>query len=372
MKRIRPQHGRGSTASTLQEWVKLAIPEVVGLIDSQMAVPAPELLARLSEQGVRRGGAVLQLDPHVLTEATTQLRGLGVIGEWAHPTKGGSTVPLWVPGDWTGRATYIQRAIRRKGMLYARYRRLADNYMGDAGEAILRRSLTEAGNHLSPTHGDFDPAHQLLGVQLFGPLDSGAYLVCLDKSTAPAVYTVPIEMKNRRLTIYPTHKEIHQLLAKAAALQIARPDQQIVPVLVCRRAHARLFWMAKDLGFLVHATNRQYTTLPKGSKPIQLDQIRNELGLLDLTLVNDKTPLIRQFLRETLPGRAEATAQRWKLTAPHVQPYADALRVEGPSSTERLDLVRELRQVMEEVFADAGINPGDMAWSLPDLLEEDA
>lgn len=371
MKRAVPQHGRGSSAATLQEWVQLGIGEVIGLLDKQLAVPAPELLARLSEQGVPKDdGRRLQLDPHVLTEATTQLRNLGIIGEWDHTTKGGLTVPLWVPADWTGRATYIQRAVRHKGMLYARYRRLASNNMGEAGETILRRSLGEAGRHLVPCVPGFGECGELLGVPLFGPLDSAATVITQAANGLPVVCTVPMEMKNRRLTIYPIHKECHQLLAKAAVLQIAHPDHPIVPVLVCRRAHPRLFWMAKDLGFLVHETGRQYTRLPKGTTPAHVEVLRTELGLTDLTIVNDKTPLIRSFFEQTLPNRALATAARWKATAAYVLPYAEQLRVEGPDSTQRTDLIRELRQEADWVLDSAGFKKNNLGWSLPDLEEE--
>jgi hypothetical protein len=72
-------------------------------------------------------------------------------------------------------------------------------------------------------------------------------------------------------TFRPYHKEVHQLRSKTAKLQVVHPGQPIVPVLVCRRAHPWLFWMAKDLGFLVHASKRQFFTLPKGIDHIMDD-----------------------------------------------------------------------------------------------------
>jgi hypothetical protein len=40
-------------------------------------------------------------------------------------------------------------------------------------------------------------------------------------------------------------------------VQRQHPDLPVVPLLVCRRGYDRLFWMAKDLGLLVHAARAQ-------------------------------------------------------------------------------------------------------------------
>jgi hypothetical protein len=46
-------------------------------------------------------------------------------------------------------------------------------------------------------------------------------------------------------------QELYQLLDKCARLQVQYPQQRLVPVLVCRRAHYTTFVMAKNLGFAV-------------------------------------------------------------------------------------------------------------------------
>ncbi len=375
MKRVTPQHGRGADVTRFDEWVRLAESAVLTLLDEELAVGHPELEARLSERGVPYAGGSLHLDPHVLTEAVRRLQLLDLLAEAQHRTKAGRTVTLHVVADQRQRATYVQRAVRRKGMLHARLRTLTDR-AGPAGEQVIRHSLQIAGRHLIPMAGDFGEVREAMGVRLYGPLDTGAWLHRLDAASGvplPAT-AVPIEVKNRRLTLYPIHKEVYQLLSKAAALQAAQPSVPIVPVLICRRAHPRLFWMAKDLGFRVHETRRQFTTLPKAMTPRLFDEVRRELQLTDLTALLPDRPLptIQEFFERTLPKVAADATARWALTASVVAPYADALRVDDVTPAERYELVRDLRRSLTDELAHQGaLGLGEelASWSLPDRDE---
>jgi len=375
MKRAMPQHGRGADVTRFEEWVQLAESAVLTLLEQELAVGHPELEARLSERGVPYGGRSLHLDPHILTEAVRRLELLGLITEAEHRTKGGRTVKLHVVADQRQRATYVQRAVRRKGMLHARLRTLTDQ-AGPAGEQVVRHSLQIAGRHLIPVAPDFGEVRETMGVRFYGPLDTAAWLHRVDAASGVPLQpaAVPIEVKNRRLTLYPIHKEVHQLLSKAATLQLAQPSFPIVPVLICRRAHPRLFWMAKDLGFRVHATNRQFTMLPKAMTPRLFDQVKNELQLTDLTALYPDRPLptIQEFFQRTLPKVATDAANRWALTAPVVATYADELRLADVTPAERYDLVRDLRRDLTDELTDRGaLAPGEelASWSLPELDE---
>jgi len=344
------------------------------VVGTELAVARPELDARLSEEGVQLSGTGrVHFDPHVISDALRQLEALGRVGVQQHSTKGGRTVSLLVPGDTTGRTTYVTRAVRRKGMLYNRFRNLADE-SGEAGEAVLRHSLREAGPHLIPMTPGFGEVRTVMKTKLHGALDSGAWLHTLDPETQTprTAFAVPMEMKNRRLTLYPLHKEVHQLLSKAAELQVAHPHYPIVPVLVCRRAHSRLFWMAKDLGFRVWATNRQFTTLPREMDQRRYDEVRTELRPTDLTLVpaTGPPPTIQQFFRETIVAAAPLAAPRWAAAASTVLPYAQQLRSDDVASADRQHLVRELRQELEGVMPAAGFDREFLSWSLPDLEDQ--
>ncbi len=69
---------------------------------------------------------------------------------------------------------------------------------------------------------------------------------------------MPIEVKNVRHWLYPTHPEPFQLLHKAAGLASAHPEHPVLPILICRKAHYRTLQMAHDVGFLIFQTHHQY------------------------------------------------------------------------------------------------------------------
>jgi hypothetical protein len=145
-------------------------------------------------------------------------------------------------------------------------------------------------------------------------LDSGAWLTTKDRDTnlPRPVHALLVENKNRRLTLYPRHPEVHQLLDKAAEVQQHNPGLPVVPLLICRRGHPWLFWMAKDLGFLVHAANKQYLSLPKGTDERLLEEVRTGLAATDLEPVTaTKRPRIVNLFEKTLPAQAHGFAQRW-------------------------------------------------------------
>ncbi len=327
----------------------------------------------LWQDGILLGGRKLRLAPHIISEATRALRSKGAITVEHRTPRNlpGRTVELLVPADQRRRKSYIDRAVGRKSLLYGRYL-LLSRTAGDAGEEVLRHSLSTAGSHLIEIESGFGEVHNLMNVRLYGSLDSGAWLFHVDPATRrPLIpYALPIEVKNRRQVLYPIHKEVHQLLSKAADVQKANPGQPVVPILICRAGHPWLFWMAKDLGFLVHQTRRQFVSLPAKMTAQLFNEVRTELGLTDLTLVtNASRPRIQEFFKQTIVKQAKKAAPRWAVSAQVIAEYSNELRTEGMGSGDRLLLIRDLRQEMEYQLERAGFTEPLLTWSLPDEEE---
>jgi hypothetical protein len=362
-------HGSGH-ARTKNEWLQLARQAVLDLVDEELAVAHAELEARLCERGVVYDEQHDRLHSHIVTEAVQGLRSLHALEEVTHATRGSRTVKLLVPADRRLRRTEIDKAISRKGMLYARFLNLSTT-TGEAGERVLRHSLSIAGPHLIPMETGYGEVRTTMGHKLYGALDSGAWLHSLDDSGLPRVpFALPMEMKNRRQWFYPIHKEVYQLLGKAAVLQMKHPAQPMVPIFVCRAVHPWLAWMAKDLGFLVTASRRQFATLPHKMTPKLFEELRTELALSDLTLVTEESlPSMQKFFQETIIAQAARAAPRWAAAAATVEPFATRLRTENIPPADRLNLVRELRQELESVMPKAGFGEPLLGWSLPDQEE---
>lgn len=372
MKKLGDPHGYGGSGSrTKQQWVVAAQTAVIRLLDQQLAAPRVEIDRRLHELGVslRPGEKRTYFDPHIIGEAINHLTDLGGIALVEHETKGGRKTPLFTTTRTERRNTDLTKAIRRKAMLYARFERLSAT-AGDAGEFVVRESLKGAGDHLRPMTTGYGEVRQIGPARMNGPLDSGAWLHSIDSTTGlPNPQTgIPIEVKNRRLVLYPTHKEIHQILYKSAVLQTTHPQHDFVPTLICRRVHRRSFWMARDLGFLIHPTTREYVYLTKSITERLLNEVRTGLALDDLVPVDPSSPpRIINFFTEVLPGRAAKQAERWKITAPLVLPIAEQLRRENAAITPevRADALRNLRQQTIARLEAAGLECGG-GWSLPD------
>jgi hypothetical protein len=123
---------------------------------------------------------------------------------------------------------------------------------------------------------------------------------------------VLVEVKNIRGWIYPQSAELYQLLSKAVVVQQRQPDQPIVPVLVCRRAHETTFWMARQLGFMVIDMGAQFVgDIDQAS----LDEVRVELYFSDLHRGTGPSLRVQDRFRDTLPTHCTQIASRWRQTA---------------------------------------------------------
>jgi hypothetical protein len=153
--------------------------------------------------------------------------------------------------------------------------------------------------------------------------------------------TLVIEVKSIRSWIYPASAELYQVLDKAAALQVAHPDQQILAVLICRKAHKTAYWMASQLGFMVIDTGIQYTGTVEETA---LLEVRNELHFQDLHAGSGPAARVVDRFRTTVPDHAVRLASAWRTTcsdAARVQ-LIGRLRYEKDNS-DRAELLSELR-----------------------------
>jgi hypothetical protein len=227
--------------------------------------------------------------------------------------------------------SFVNRAAARKRLLHARYLQWANGkpnqgrHTGIVGSS-LENALHESLRFSSPTQGfrlnspDHGKISSLYGRDLrpVGSIDNGCVWYDYDSGS---IFQLVMEAKNLRDWIYPWSAELYQLLFKAAYLiPFAQAEgQRVVPVLVCRRAAPTLFLMAKDVGFHIIDTQRQLISFDaiEGSEEFrQIQEVRFELGLLDV--LDHRGPFSRitnQFER-TLPPRCSEVAARFELIGP--------------------------------------------------------
>jgi hypothetical protein len=307
--------------STEAELVAAAKAALVALVDAEHAVVWSEVEAKLSEEAYAGYGKGHM--PHSLTIARQELvRGGKIVQSSASSRGAGPEVQTLTPADTARRSTKIRDAAARKRLLMARYRGWASGnttyphgLVGPAGEQAVRTALVDAGN-LALVEPGAGEVKRLLGIKLPGSLDSAGWLPLLTSDGVPEATTcVPVEVKNIRDWLYPQAPEVYQLLHKAALLQRAAPDTPVHPVLICRRAHYTLFFMAKQFGFKVHDAQRQY--IRDAVKPESLQEVRNELGFQDLLATPIDSPpdkrLVR-FFRVVLPKGAKEACTSWRET----------------------------------------------------------
>lgn len=267
------------------EYVDRAKARILDVLDTEHAVVRLELEARISEAYFAESGQ--NIDPHHITTAYNALRRQGLIIQTsAEATRGQHPVETIQPANQHRRTTAIARAAGRKRLLYGRYlgwaqgtKRYPQGLIGPAGERAVRDGLLQSQT-FTPVHPDAAEVKRLFDVNLPGPLDSAGYVLPLDKAGIPGrAVTVLVEVKNVRSQLYPQSQEVYQLLDKAHVLQRACPEQPILPVLACRKAHPTLYWMAKQLGFFVIELRIQYAGALSDK---ELDEVRTELHFHDL------------------------------------------------------------------------------------------
>lgn len=308
------RHTRAVADTT--EYVARATAEIHRILDEQHAVVQPEIVSRIAEGSFASSRD--NIDPHHTTTALRELSAAGHIIWDRAPARGGRQDIVTIqPTDQHRRTTKIGIAAARKRLLFARYNgwaggtvRHPQGLIGPAGEAAVRAAILSSGA-LQPAVPGAGEVTQLLGTHLPGALDSAGFMVPFTGGVPSTPVTLLIEVKNIRSWIYPTSIELYQVLHKGSVLQLAHPDQRIMPILICRKAHITTFWMAKQLGFVVIDTDRQ----PVGDvDEDDLAEVRNELHFQDLVRGAPLSIRVRDRLQKSLPPRCVEIAEQWSST----------------------------------------------------------
>jgi hypothetical protein len=225
--------------------------------------------------------------------------------------------------------------------------------LGPSGERVVRASLQAAAPQagLRPVAAGFGAVSKLVGVDVPGALDSGAYMPSLDEKGMPGpTITLPIEVKNRRSWIYPNTDQLYQLLYKAAVVQSEVPDVPIVPVLVCRKHHITTQWMAAQLGFFVVGAGAQFIDWPEDEDRRLLGEVQTELGYDDLVEQEGPCENVVGYLARGLPKIALRSAALWGHFGPALIDMWGLLRREIPQP-DRSGVMEDLRSQARDLGA---------------------
>jgi hypothetical protein len=336
-----------------QQYVEMGKQGIRELVDREHAVALREIDARLAE--IKWQTLSHRIDPHHLTTARNELVRSGELDMVDARTRGGRDLTMFVTTA-PRRTTAIEKAARRKRLLLARYLGWAEGtpsrpgIIGPAAERAAAASLTLAAPYgyrlLQPSGAGVT---EMLGETLPGPLDNAAIYTALNDDGSPGrSVAIPVEVKNVRDWLYSSSAEVFQLLTKAVQIKQARPDIDVMPVLICRRAHITLFRMAKDLGFFVIDTRRQYI-LPRVPEE-EVVEVRAGLGFLDLTRQDTADERVVRRLTQTLPGYALDRADRWRETAEMDIASLFGLLWRG-HDTMRSGLMNDLRELVQDSSA---------------------
>jgi hypothetical protein len=255
------------------------------MVDTEHAIVYPmELEARAADRlwdGFNRTP-----DPDILHGATESLLAEDDLKLTRERTKGGRRIPILHLSDLSRRKTAFEAAARRKRLLQARYLGWASGapktpgIVGSAGEKVVRESFKGAEAHGYVLVNREGPVGNILGQPVpGGALDTAAFLTVL-RDTTPHTIGLLGEVKNIRGRIYPSSREVYQLLHKAAKLQVAHPERLFAPLLICRKLQHITGLMARELGFYVVDLEVQYISPSVDKKSLQ--EVRNELGYSDL------------------------------------------------------------------------------------------
>jgi hypothetical protein len=134
--------------------------------------------------------------------------------------------------------------------------------------------------------------------------------------------------------------ELYQLLSKAVTLQQTHPNQPIVPVFVCRKAHETTFWMARQLGFMVIDMGAQFVG---DVEEAHLNEVRSELHFLDLHSGIGPSRRVRDRFRDTLPAHCVNIAANWQHTALDPSLAGMIFHLKTARTSDRGPLMNELR-----------------------------
>lgn len=338
-----------------EEWRALAAAAIVMLLEAEGAATQPEMEAKISDS--KLAGFTHRVDPHHLTVGRRRLLAAGIIESARQATRGGQVVTTYM---MTGASKREIRAAGRKRLLTARFHGWSAPMtewgpapLPQALERVVHASLAKAAPHgyrlLNPGGGEVT---RMFGQPVAGgAVDNAAFYMPLVDGIAKPAVAVVIEAKNVRQWIYPQTQEMYQLLDKCARLKRSYSDQQIFPVLVCRRQHFRTGQMAKQMGFHVVGTWRQYVRPAVAGTPedlLKFEQVDKELKF-NLALHDSEVEEMVRHFTVTIPKRiADGATERWAAVVAEegVPEVLRRLRDDEVAGDDRYEALRELAELV--------------------------
>jgi len=311
-------------------------------------------------------GVAKAVQPHHLTTARYRLLKAGVIEKLDENTRGGQVVATYVMADPTKSA---RRQAGRKRLLHSRYLSWSreSNKWGAAPipaalERVIQASLAEAAAYgyrlLRPQGGG--EVTQIAGAPVpGGRIDNATFFTGLTPGGMPIkTVLLAIEAKNIRQWVYPQTQELYQLLDKAVRLRLAHPDLDILPVLVCRRAHYLTTKMAQHIGFHVIQTRRQYVrpaVAGTDDDARKFEEVNAELAY-GLELHEGAVEQMVGHFTKIIPKRSEEAVARWAKVAAHsdVPDLVSRLRDDSLRTDDRTYYLKELSLAALEAQGEDG------------------
>lgn len=341
------------------EWHDLAREKIESEIKKSHALLLTEAVARLSPEAGPYWSSKQAIEPHIVNQTVDEMLHDGTLSKTYETSRGRRPIEVLVPKNQKGIQTAVTRAAATKRSLYSTYESWAignasrpHGRLGPAGEQIADASI-RATNLVLPLPPENRRNYR--GHTLDGPVD---WIGVTHDDTHTTAGVVLVEVKNIRQWIYPQHIEVFQLLSKAASLQLALPELNLVPILICRRANRRIFAMSKHLGFYTIAMAKQPVGKLNEDEHQRMLQVRQGLGFLDLTDTTDPLKSVQDRVSGMHPYWP-AAAEKWKLTCSS-DDAVNLIRLLADKRTNAFDRVesrRALGAVLDHVSPDS-----DMMW----------
>lgn len=343
----------------LEKYIEFGEAALVDLLRQEHAVLWAEAQAKISD--TRWPTVPTSVDPHHMTTARANLLKGNRIAETTSKTRGGRQVPVLHLADTKGIRTNVERAAARKRALMATLNSWVTprpgyklGLVGTAGERVAHASLLAAAPHgLRIERPEGGEVANLLGAAVEGgPLDNAFWATIVSPVGLP-VDTVlcPVEVKNIRHWVYPNADELHQLLHKAALLQIRHPDVNICPILITRKKSYTANLMSRELGFRILDIHKQFVLPIADVDPTALNAIQTQLGFADLKAHDQADEVLTKALA-SVPSTALQNASQWRTYGPELVEHFEALRG-GLSPAQEHTAMEELRNAVRELGGEA-------------------
>ncbi|MEQ1698591.1 MAG: hypothetical protein ABMA25_00695, partial [Ilumatobacteraceae bacterium] len=299
---------------TAAEWIDLAREVTIDVLQTEHAVTARELEARAGDRTWNPSVCPSPIQPHLLTTAVQELVAEGIIQRTTETTRGGNNnqgvevTTLSLASPPSKRA--VEAAAARKRILTSRHNGWATrNLIGRPGEEAMVQALHEAGCFAAIQQN----ITEMFGARLVGEIDCS----CVHVDTTDGLTPVLIlgEVKNTREWYYDDSinegNALRRLLRKAAALQWSNPNVLIAPLFILRHGHQTLVRTGERDGFMVASTHVQLIKSDTKLDKANFEEVRDELGYLDMRLDVGTTNYHRGIAKKMIPNNARATAERW-------------------------------------------------------------